>query len=295
MKTNLSPYNSTSNRSSSHGRDLFGKIILPLALTLLLPGNLALADIAGPTFDKIQSPTEKGLAIAVAAEARDSGWGDWTAEARMVLRNRHGDSSSRQMRFRSLEQLDAGDKNLIVFDYPRDVKGTAFLVHTQIAGNDDQWLYLPALKRVKRISANNRSGPFVGSEFSYEDLSSQEVEKYTYKFIREDVFDGKSSYVVERYPVDPNSGYTKQVAWYDKEEYRSLKIDFYDRKGELLKTLTQDNFNLHGNGEGFWRAEKFNMVNHQTGKSTSLEWSGYKFTQGFKDRDFERDTLRNVR
>ncbi len=269
--------------------------VLPLALMLLVSGNRVSADMAGLDFADLQTPEEKGLAVAQAVESRDSGWGDWAAEAKMLLRNRHGESSTRQMRFRSLEQLDAGDKNLIVFDYPRDVKGTAFLVHTQVVGNDDQWLYLPALKRVKRISASNKSGPFVGSEFSYEDLSSQEVEKYTYKFIREEAIDGKNTYVVERYPVDPNSGYTKQVAWYDKEEFRSLKIDYYDRKGELLKTLTQQNFQQYGEGKGFWRADKFSMVNHQTGKSTDLEWDNYIFTEGYEDRDFERDILRNVR
>ncbi len=76
---------------------------------------------------------------------------------------------------------DDGDKSLFVFDEPRDVQGTAFLIHAHREDADDQWLYLPALKRVKRISSANRSGSFMGSEFAYEDMTAQEVEKFTYR------------------------------------------------------------------------------------------------------------------
>ena len=141
------------------------------------------------------------------------------------------------MKNKTLEGTTDGDKSLIIFEKPRDVKGTATLTFTHKEGSDDQWLYLPAIKRVKRISSNNKSGPFMGSEFAYEDLSSQEVEKYNYKHLRDETFDGKDCYVVERIPMDKYSGYTKQVAWIDKAEYRALKIDFYDRKKSLLKTL----------------------------------------------------------
>ena len=117
-----------------------------------------------------------------------------------------------------------------MFDKPRDVKGTAFLSFSHAVGADDQWLYLPALKRVKRIASRNKSGPFMGSEFAYEDLSSFEVEKYTYKFLRDETCEGGTCYVVEQYPVDKNSGYTRRVVWLDHNEYRVWKIDFYDRK-----------------------------------------------------------------
>lgn len=255
---------------------------------LALYSNLSASSIADAS-----TPEDKGLAVALAADQRDTGWGDWSADAEMILRNRHGESSSRQMLLRSLEQEKDGDKRIIVFNYPRDVKGTAFLVYTRRVGNDDQWLYLPALKRVKRISANNQSGPFVGSEFAYEDLSSQEVEKYTYKYLREERIDGHDSYVIERYPVDSKSGYTRQVTWIDKSEFRTIKTDYYDRKGELLKTFTAYEFQLYPSG--YWRADKFVMVNHQTGKSTELVWSNYVFGQGFSDRNFDQNSLKNAR
>lgn len=245
------------------------------------------------SFPSGASAEKKGLLVAEAADQRDEGWGDWAAEAKMVLRNRQGQASERLMRMEALEQKDDGDKRLIVFREPRDVKGTAFLVFTKRVGNDDQWLYLPALKRVKRISSNNKSGPFVGSEFAYEDLSSQEVEKYTYRYLERGVLDGQSVHVLERVPVDKKSGYTKQVVWLDVDEYRILKTDYYDRKGELLKTFTADGYQSYGTG--YWRADRFVMQNHQTGKVTELVWSDYKFTVGLNDRDFDKNRLKRIR
>ena len=125
-----------------------------------------------------ESPEEKGLAIAQEMDRRDRGWKDQRATLVMTLRNRQGQESRRALRINTLEVDDDGDKSLTVFDSPRDVKGTAFLSFTHSTKPDDQWLYLPALKRVKRISSRNKSGSFMGSEFAYEDLSSQEVEKF---------------------------------------------------------------------------------------------------------------------
>jgi outer membrane lipoprotein-sorting protein len=268
----------------------------PKASTLLASlGFFLLAPTAwgGTVIESADTPEEKGLQIAIAADKRDSGWGDWTANAEMVLRNREGQTSTRQMRLQALEQAAEGDKRLIVFNEPRDVKGTAFLVFTKKVGNDDQWLYLPALKRVKRIASSNQSGPFVGSEFAYEDLSSQEVEKYTYKYLRDELVDGDDCYVIERYPVDKKSGYQRQIVWLDKQAYRQLKIEYYDRKGDLLKTFVADGYRSYGND--YWRANRFVMRNHQTGKRTDLLWNDYSFTQGLTDRRFDRSSLRNSR
>ncbi|MEM9226467.1 MAG: outer membrane lipoprotein-sorting protein [Verrucomicrobiota bacterium] len=239
------------------------------------------------------TPEAKGLAIAVASDFRDTGWADWQADADMVLKNQYGESSTRKMTLRALEQVEEGDKRLINFDHPRDVKGTAFLVFTHKVGNDDRWLYLPALKRVKRISSSNQSGPFVGSEFSYEDLNSQEVEKYEYKYLRDEVYEGKDCYVLERYPVDEDSGYQRQINWIDKAEFRVLKTDYYDRRGDLLKTLTQTGWVEYQ--PGYWRADTFAMKNHQNGKSTDLVWSDHTFSQGMSDRDFNKNSLKRVR
>jgi len=245
------------------------------------------------TTTQAQTPEEKGLQIAVEADKRDTGFGDSQAELKMVLRNKNGQESTRSIRNRTLEVEGDGDKSLVIFDEPRDVKGTAFLSFTHNEGPDDQWLYLPALKRVKRISSNNKSGPFMGSEFAFEDIASQEVEKYTYKYLMEEIYDDMDCVVIERYPVDPKSGYSKQIVWYDKDEYRQHKIDSYDRKGSLLKTLTSSGYKSY-KGK-FWRQSEMKMVNHITGKSTDLKFSNYKFGNGLSDRDFDKNSLKRAR
>lgn len=240
-----------------------------------------------------QTAEERGLEIAREMDRHDTGWGDQTADMRMILRNRQGEESIRELRTRALEVKDDGDKSLTIFDQPLDVKGTALLSFTHPLEPDDQWLYLPALKRVKRITSRNKSGPFMGSEFAYEDLTSQEVEKYSYKFLREDTLDGRKVFVIERYPEYEHSGYTRQVVWVDQEIYQPLKTVYYDRKNAKLKTLTFSGYKQY---EGkFWRPDEMFMENHQTGKTTRLIWSHYQFHTGLTDRDFDRNSLKRAR
>ncbi len=247
--------------------------------------------MSGPV--SAETPEEKGLAIAIEDDKRDNGFLDFTANMVMVLKNRQGEESRRFIRNKTLEVDGDGDKSLIIFDKPRDIKGTALLNFTHKTGNDDQWLFLPALKRVKRISSSNKSGSFMGSEFAYEDVTSQEVEKYTYKWIRDETLDGKECFVFERYPVYKNSGYTRQVVWLDKAEYRIYKIDFYDRKNALLKTQTNKGFKQYL--DKYWQPDEMFMQNHQTGKSTVLTWSDYKFRTGLKDKSFNKNSLKRAR
>jgi len=211
----------------------------------------------------------------------------------MILRNKAGKETTRQMRVKSLEQNDDGDMSMTIFDSPRDVAGTSFLSHTHINVPDDQWLYLPALKRVKRISSKNKSGPFMGSEFSYEDLSSFEVEKFSYKWLRDEVYEGHDCYVIESIPQDKYSGYTRQVTWVDKAEYRAFKIEFYDRRQTLLKTLTIHDYALYK--DKYWRPALQKMVNHKNGKSTDITMSDYKFGNGFSEADFTENSLKRAR
>lgn len=153
------------------------------------------------THAAVKTPEEKGLEIAIEADKRDAGFKDMSANMTMTLRNRHGKESIRKIRLKGLEVEGDGDKSLSIFDSPRDVKGTAFLSFSHRTGDDDQWLYLPALKRVKRISSRNKSGSFMGSEFAYEDITSQEVKKYTYRWVRDEVYDDKECFVIETVSV----------------------------------------------------------------------------------------------
>ena len=268
--------------------------------TILICLNLCLLcfnSAATPELDEIinsdETAEEKGLLIAQAVKASDVGWGDMQSDLVMILKNSKGSESKRELRSKVLEVEGDGDKGLSIFDTPADIKGTALLTFSHVLEPDDQWIYLPALKRVKRINSRNKSGPFMGSEFAYEDMSSFEVEKYDYKFINKEAYDGKECYVIENYPKDEYSGYSKRVLWVDADKLVVQKIDFYDKKDNLLKTLTAHEYQLYL--EKYWRPSELKMQNHITGKSTDLFWSNYEFNVGLTDQDFNTNTLKRFK
>jgi len=236
---------------------------------------------------------ERGLQIIQEVDRRDMGFSDSQSGLKMILRNRSGDKSVRVLTMKTLEVSDDGDKSLSVFSNPRDIKGTAFLSYTHALEADEQWLYLPALKRVKRISSSNKSGPYLGSEFAFEDLTSFEVKKYHYKYLTDEIFNNIDCFVIELYPQYKHSGYTREVVWIDKARYIPLKIDYYDRKNALLKTLEHKKYQQYL-GQ-YWRADEMLMTNHINGKSTLLLWENYNFRNGFTDRNFDRNTLKRSR
>ncbi|MFT5574248.1 MAG: outer membrane lipoprotein-sorting protein [Cryomorphaceae bacterium] len=249
--------------------------------------------LGAPLIGHAETSQEKGLAIASEMKSRNIGWGDSQSDLVMTLRTKKGQEVVRQMRSKSLEVQGDGDKGLTIFDTPLDVKGTAFLSFSHISGGDDQWLYLPALKRVKRIASRNKSGPFLGSEFAFEDLSSFEVEKYTYNFLRDDSVNGIDVFVVENRPIDKYSGYTRTEAWIDKEHYRVQKIVYFDRRDTLLKTLTVEGYKLYK--DKYWRSDGRKMVNHKTGKSTDLKVNNLTFDVGLSGDDFNENRLQRAR
>lgn len=236
---------------------------------------------------------DRGLQIAIEVERHDQGWVDTSTNMKMVLRNRQGDESIRKIRIKSLEVDGDGDKSITIFDTPADVKGTSFLSYSHTVTPDDQWLYMPALKRVKRINSANKSGPFMGSQFAYEDLASFEVDKYKYKYIKDDTLNNIDTFVVENYPQYQHSGYTRQLVWIDKERYIPLKVEYYDRKNGLLKTLTFNDYKQYL--DKYWRAHEQSMENHQNGKTTLLTFSNYQFKKGLSDKSFTRNSLKRSR
>ncbi len=255
---------------------------------------MAVALVAAPVWCAAQTVEDKGLAIVREAERRYSGYGDSTAALRMILRNRQGQVSERELRIRALEVAEGGTKSLCIFDSPADVKGTILLTHAHRDEPDDQWLYLPALERVRRIAAQSKSGSFVGSEFSYEDIATQTIEKYSYRWLRDEVLEDQDCHVIERRPLDRrNSGYTRQIVWLDREHLRMLKADYYDRKDSLLKTLTFKEYRKYD--DHFRRPHDMTMVNHQTGKSSQLLWSEYAFGKGLIEADFHPYNLTRIR
>ena len=251
-----------------------------LAATLLPAGDARADDISNP----------RGLEIATEVDLRDRGWGDVTVEGEMVLKNKAGSESVRKFRSTILEAEDVavGDMSIITFSQPRDVRGTSLLTHSKIEPDDDsQWIFLPAVKRVKRISSSNRTGKFVSSEFSYEDLGSEEVADNHHIWIKDTPCAHDASLTcaaVESRPKNKKSGYSRRISYIDLAEYRIHQIDFYNRRGDLEKTLKFSDYQQYL--DSYWRAHVMTMNNSQTGKSTTLTWNDYSFANGLSDRDF---------
>ena len=229
------------------------------------------------------------LEVAQKSDKINDGFESSIAQTEMVLINALGQKSIRQMEMKTLEG-ESGDKTISTFLTPADVKGTKTLTHEHLDRDDDQWLYLPALKRVKRIASSNKSGSFMGSEFSYEDIGNTNYQKFTYSGEAKEVeLNGVLCYTGTRIPNDKNSGYTKQISWIAKDSLLVQKVEYYDRKSELLKTAT---FSEYKQIDGIWRVGKIEMKNHQNDKSTILTWKEDKVKAGLTEKEFNKRVLK---
>ncbi len=229
------------------------------------------------------------MEIAQKSDQVGDGFESSIAKTEMILINASGQKSVRQMEMKTLEG-ENGDKTISTFLTPADVKGTKTLTHEHVDRDDDQWLYLPALKRVKRIASSNKSGSFMGSEFSYEDIGNQNYNKFTYGDKVEEVdLNGVKCYKGTRIPKDGNSGYTKQISWVSMDNFLLQQVEYYDRKSELLKTAT---FSDHKQIDGVWRVGKIEMKNHQNDKSTVLTWKEDKIKVGLTAKEFNKRMLK---
>lgn len=233
---------------------------------------------------------EKGRVIASEADKRSSGFVDSKSSLNMVLRGKNGSERIRSLKMSSMERKDDGDWTMTTFDDPPDVKGTSLLIYAHGLDPDDQWIYLPEVKRVKRISSKNKSGRFMGSEFAFEDLVPPMLEKYSYKYLRQEVCGSLTCFVTEWMPLYPYSGYKRLVYWHDTEEYRIQKTEYFDRSNSLLKTLVVSDYELLD--DKFWRAHLLEMTNHKTGSSTLLKFNDIKFGFGLSERHFDLTALK---
>ncbi len=253
---------------------------------------LSLGPVARSLLAQASTPVEPGREIGERAIRQLKGYGDLEADVTIVLKARRGDARTWMVRLLSLERPSGAERTIVVFEEPRDVRGTALLTATAPGRTDEQWLYLPAVGRVKRIASQNRSGAFMGTEFSYEDIAADDAGKYRYGEVRDDTLDGAQVLVIERYPLDPVSSYRRELLWLDRE-YRPLRMDYYDRSDALLKTLHFRGYQLRAGR--FWRPDEMEMVNHKTLASTTLRWTAFRFGAGLRASDFEAAALGSVR
>src|SRR5262245_28073001 len=154
---------------------------LPAKRSFFLLAQLAVFVVLPPIV-QAQTPEERGYEIAKRASDQGKGYRDHAATGKMVLKNKAGLEAARDFDFKSMEIRD-GDRSMLVFNFPGDIRDTALLTHEHKRASDEQWMFLPAERRLKRIVGSGRSGSFVGSEFAYEDMVEQDVDKFRYKWI----------------------------------------------------------------------------------------------------------------
>lgn len=192
-------------------------------------------------------------------------------------------------RVRSIKQIlgtyGSVDKKLMVFQSPADVRGTSFMnwSYAEAGRSDDQWIYLPALKRVKRISSEGRGDYFMGSDFTYDDLGDRHPSADTHTLTGSETIDGDPCWVVESVPKSPTDLYSRTVTWVSKEKSVGLKRDYYDKRGTLLKTLRVSSVELIS---GVWIIKKTEMRNVQKGTSTRMEFTDVRINTGITDSSF---------
>lgn len=245
----------------------------------------------------VQADAVRGRAVAEAEYAASHGYVDLDVELEMELRSASGKTAVRKLRLRQMETAGSQVKTLVVFELPRAIADTALLTWSNRDADDDQWLFLPSIKRVKKIASKDRSGPFVGSTFAYEDLADYAVDEFEYDWVRQAACAQLLCDVVERKRKDPYSGYARELVYIDATDHRIRHIEYFDRDDKPLKSLEASAFaEYQTSGRRFVQPHLLTMTNVQTGRSTVLRWSPYRYGAGLNEtRDFSTNALRRVR
>lgn len=214
---------------------------------------------------------------------------DGTSELSMHLID-----SRNNERIRKIKQFskDFGqeEKSIMFFMSPADVKNTSFMnwSYDDASKDDDQWIYLPALKKVKRISSDSKDDYFMGSDFTYDDLGDRHPNEDTHKILREETIDGKQCYVIESISKDEDYMYSKTITWIIKDIWIGLKKEFYDEDGDLLKVLSVKKYEKI---KDYWVITSTEMKNVQDDHITKMILSNVQIDIGIDDGKFSERTM----
>ena len=263
--------------------------IVKYGITMMMIGALCLLTSISVS---AELPEIEARQVAVNIDERDDG-DDQTSEMEMVLINKQGKQRVRKV---LTYQKDYGedDKMVMFFLEPADVKGTGFLTwnYDDESKDDDQWLYLPALKKVRRIASSNKADYFMGTDFTYNDMGDREIDDYTYAHIDTEVIDGIECYHLERLPKDDDvikeSGYGRTEIWVRPDIWMMVKAVFYDKKMKLLKELMTSDFEEI---DGIWTAKKMHMQNIQKEHQTIFTFGNISYNTGLDDDIFSQRRL----
>ncbi|MDX8390139.1 MAG: outer membrane lipoprotein-sorting protein [Mariprofundaceae bacterium] len=235
-----------------------------------------------------------GLDIVQRMDARDNG-DDLIQKLSQELIDKRGNIRQRNMIvFRKDEGADS--KSISYFLEPANIRDTALLTYDYdgSARDDDQWLYLPALKKVRRISSADRGDYFMGTDFTFEDIKqTPEIEDYHWAIKGSEVIDGHDCWIVEGIPksdaLKKNLGYNKTVSFIRKDIDMAIRVDYWDRKGQELKHFYVSSVE---NIDGIWAATAMEMHNVQTQHRTKMRFSDQKYNSGISGRLFSERMLK---
>jgi outer membrane lipoprotein-sorting protein len=236
-----------------------------LAAGLLAP-TILLAQVK-PATPEAREIMEKNFVVTKVSALR--------IDATMVLITDKGQRRERRMTSVVKLQPNGIDSKLLVsFNAPTDIRGTGFLQIEHSEGDDDLWIYLPALKKSRRLVANNKGDSFVGSDFSYGDISLPKVDRYRHTLLRSEKADGADCYVIESVPANDrekaSSGYSRKVTWVRADNFLEVKVEYYDLAARLFKSQRIGRHELVDALKGRWFAREREMTNHQTGHRTTF-------------------------
>lgn len=242
-----------------------------------------------------QQPTGREIMEKYKAQDRTK---DTSVKLTMTLSNARGGQRERQVT--QVTKTDANDnrKQLIRFLSPADVAGTGFLSIEHSDRDDDNWLYLPALRKTRRIAGSDKTDSFVGSEFTYEDLDAEDLDAHEYKLIGSESVDGVEAWIVEATLTDPEkikeTGYSKRELWISKDHYLMIQTKYYDRDGAYIKLFKAGDIRQVPDADK-WRTYHLTMEDVRKGDKTVLELSEYKMDQGVQDGYFSERYLKRGR
>lgn len=241
------------------------------------------------------TPIQKGLYIAGLVSKANEGFKGEHTKGRLTIITKGQPQIKREFEFYAKETA-TGDKNLSRILWPLDAKGIALLSWTHTDRDDDQWIYLPEMNKVRRLNVSNQKGSFLGSEFSYEDIASHlnsvSPYKYSYIFIKEDTINGRLCWVIDRHLKIESSRYSKHTLWIDKEYQNPVKIEYYDKKGDLLKVEISEDFRkIKGPAKSFWTPFVIHMKNVQTLKESMISWENRTIGLNLPETMFDSNTL----
>lgn len=234
----------------------------------------------------------------IAQKVKDRPDGD-TRQSELVMKliNKRGAVRERKLISYS---IDVGKgkkdrKSIMFFQYPGDVKGTGFLTwdYDNPDKDDDKWLYLPAMKKTRRINGSSaKQDYFMGSDFTYDDMGSRNVDEDTHKLLSEEEIDGHKCWKLESTPKDKREIYSKKIAFIRQDCLIAVKVEYYDKMGKLHRRLELSDI---AKVAGFWVARKLHMTNAQTGHQTILEIKNPKYDLPMEETKFNVTTLEKGR